>query len=90
MPSPSAVIIARSAGDRWGCHTSKMNTTRSSSLSFQASCSIVSSKTHAVPGTHSRVSLPTMAAELPNVFSMAEEEDFPVQLPRPGVRGPAD
>ncbi len=37
---------------------SKMSTTRSLSLSFQASCSMVSSKTHALPGTHSRVSLP--------------------------------
>ena len=33
--------------------------------------------------------LPTMAAELPNVFSMAEDEDFTV-LPRPGVKGGAD
>src|SRR6476646_5565437 len=30
--------------------------------------------------------LPTMAAELPNVFSMADDEDFPA-LPRPGVKG---
>ena len=30
--------------------------------------------------------LPTMAAELPNVFSMADDDDFPA-LPRPGVKG---
>jgi DNA-directed RNA polymerase subunit beta' len=33
--------------------------------------------------------LPPMAAELPNVFSMADDEDFPA-LPRPSVRGGAE
>jgi DNA-directed RNA polymerase subunit beta' len=34
--------------------------------------------------------LPTMAETLPNVFSMAEEEEFPLTTPRPSVRGPAE
>jgi hypothetical protein len=33
--------------------------------------------------------LPTMAAELPNVFSMADDDEFPA-LPRPGVKGGAE
>ena len=33
--------------------------------------------------------LPTMAETLPNVFSMADDDDFPV-LPRPGVKGGAE
>jgi hypothetical protein len=33
--------------------------------------------------------LPTMAETLPNVFAMADDDDFPA-LPRPGVRGPAE
>src|SRR5215471_9366085 len=59
MPAVRAVIISLSAGLSCGCQMSKISTTRSWSLSFQASCSIVSSKTQALPGTHSRVSLPT-------------------------------
>src|SRR3979490_2014998 len=58
-PAVIAVIIARSGGVRCGCQMSKIRTTRSLSLSFQASCSMVSSNTHALPGTHFRVSLPT-------------------------------
>ena len=38
---------------------SKMNTARGSSLSFQASCSIVSSNTKALPGSHCRCWPPT-------------------------------
>jgi hypothetical protein len=30
--------------------------------------------------------LPTMAETLPNVFSMADDDDFPI-TPRPGVKG---
>jgi hypothetical protein len=33
--------------------------------------------------------LPTMAETMPNVFSMADEEEFP-PLPRPGVTGSAE
>ena len=38
---------------------SKIITARGTSLSFHASCSIVSSNTNAFPGTHSRSSAPT-------------------------------
>jgi hypothetical protein len=31
-----------------------------------------------------------MAAELPNVFSMADDEDFPITPVRPGVKGGAE
>src|SRR5262245_55856225 len=34
--------------------------------------------------------LPVMAESLPNVFSMADDDEFPVQVPRPGVRGGAE
>ena len=46
-PDASAVIISRSGGVSCGCQMSNISTTRSRSLSFQASCSIVSSNTHA-------------------------------------------
>src|SRR3546814_9255676 len=42
-----------------GFQTSKIRSARNSSLSFHASCSIVSSKAKAVPSCHSRVSPPT-------------------------------
>jgi hypothetical protein len=34
--------------------------------------------------------LPVMAESLPNVFSMADDDEFPSQAPRPGVRGGAE
>jgi hypothetical protein len=33
--------------------------------------------------------LPTMAETLPNVFSMADDDEFPI-TPRPGVKGSAE
>jgi hypothetical protein len=33
--------------------------------------------------------LPTMAETLPNVFAMADDDEFPA-APRPGVRGTAE
>ena len=60
-PPPITAAIAfapRRPSD--GCHRSIISTTRSSSLSFHASCSIVSSNTNASPTRHSRVVAPTL------------------------------
>ena len=53
-----AATASRSTAVRSGCQTSKMKTTRRESLSFIASCSIVSSNTSASPGLQVRVSRP--------------------------------
>ena len=57
--SIAAAIAWRSTGSRSGRQTSKMRTTRSASLGFIASCSMVSSKTNASPSRQYRVSPPT-------------------------------
>src|SRR4051794_7929784 len=51
----TAATVRRSPWLRAGAQRSMIRTTRSSSLSFHASCSIVSSKTKASPTFHSRV-----------------------------------
>ena len=56
MPVTVALTRSRSAAVRYGFQTSRMRIARGTSLSFQASCSIVSSNTQASPGRHSRVS----------------------------------
>ena len=58
-PPSMAPTAARSPGERSGCQVSTIRMTRSASLSLAASCSIVSSKTHALPTSHSRRSAPT-------------------------------
>ena len=54
----TAAIALRSDALSAGAHRSTIRTTRSSSLSFHASCSIVSSKTNARPTCHSAVVAP--------------------------------
>lgn len=51
---------SRSRSVSYGFHTSKIKIARGTSESFHASCSIVSSKTQAVPTCHSRVTPPTL------------------------------
>src|SRR5688572_29629693 len=55
----TARIASRSAGESRGLQMSQIRMMRISSLSFQASCSIVSSNTQASPIRHSRISPPT-------------------------------
>ena len=69
MPALSAVISARSGGVRCGCQMSNIRMTRSLSLSLRASCSMVSSKTQASPGTHCRISLPTRNEQFSGMIS---------------------
>ena len=52
-------IASRSSGESRGLQMSQIRMIRVSSLSFHASCSIVSSNTQASPIRHSRVSPPT-------------------------------
>src|SRR5438067_6391175 len=54
-----AVSSPRSCALSSGRQISKIRTTRSSLLSFHASCSIVSSNMKSSPSRHSRISLPT-------------------------------
>ena len=67
-PAVIAVIIARFSDVNCGWQISKISVTRSLPLSFHASCSMVSSNTHALPGSHARDSthyriLPTGCVE---------------------------
>ena len=68
----TAATAARSAGDRSGCQVSTIRMTRSASLGFSASCSIVSSKTQALPASQSRASRRRPGTSSPAARSAAD------------------
>ena len=59
LRQPTTRTAARSASVSSGFQTSRMRIARGASLSFQASCSIVSSNAQALPASRVRVSAPT-------------------------------